>query len=490
MLKECSNFVALWLVASQVLCYGATFVYASEFPPSFDGSMWIWTSEGTNPPSNMPVGNRFFRNTINSSNAVSVDVLITADDEFDFYVDGHLVGSSPHTGQASLWNVARRFHATLDSSAKSHMFAVRVTNQADINLGGETAAGFLAAIIVTHTDGSMETVRTDGSWTATTSSDFAGFEDPGKVTDSSWGSVKVVAKYGGAPWNVALSVPEELSFASSTWIWAAEASSYTPPDAPAGDRAFRMARGSPSGLSAAWASVLMTADNNFALYVNGQAVGVGINSTSLGEGWQTATRFDGIALSPSSNLFSILATNLAGSGAGGSSSAGLLVTVQILYSDGSTELLRSSNELWLASTHDDNFAQGTVDSSLWSKAIGVGAYPTSPWGVISQTRLQNVAATSSNTTPVSNTAAISPTSSSSSVSVDKGKSSSNTGAIAGGVIAGVAALAALFAVLFYLRRRRQATQESATITTFSLPPPEQSDQGEFPVFHYHSPDVY
>jgi hypothetical protein len=132
---------------------------------------------------------------------------------------------------------------------------------------------------------------------------------------------------------------------------------------------------SPEGRNAITADVLVTVDNRFTLYVNGQRLG------SSQKGWQTPERFDGIPLQPTNNIFSFLASNFAADVVGGPSSAGLIAAIQITYSDGSVVVLPSigSDKSWQTSDDVSAVAQTVVDPSKWRAATDIGKYGISPW---------------------------------------------------------------------------------------------------------------
>lgn len=321
---------------------------------------------------------------------------MTADNQFEFFADGKSVGASPPTG-VELWRQARNFHFSLDPNAKSHLFAVKVTNDPDTAVkNGPTPAGLLGVVYVKYEDGTVETIPTDGSWVANRAV-VSGFQDPAKSSDSSWEKATVIAKYGGGEWGtqVAASDPptpsaststtpdasssppspsapaSEFSLTNSKWIWKQESS--PAPEAPAGAHVFRMTH-APTGKTAKEASAIITVDNNFTLYVNGQRIGA---ST---KGWEVPLLYSNIKLEPSKNVFSILANNYpADNNSSATSAAGVLAAFQVTYTDGSKEVLHSDVGSWLVSDDQTTAAQVDVVESAWKPVVVVGKFGDSPW---------------------------------------------------------------------------------------------------------------
>ncbi|KAG6806817.1 hypothetical protein H0H92_009976, partial [Tricholoma furcatifolium] len=168
--------------------------------------------------------------------------------------------------------------------------------------------------------------------------------------------------------------PLTQSFNSAQWIWTTETD--TPPYAPPGSRAFRKTYSPPSGLSLTSADILITADNYYTLFVGGTQVG----SVGNGDGaaWETAQHYHVSISGPGSILFAVEAVNVADD-TGADTEAGLIVTVQMTHSDGSTAIFVSDTS-WLASkTVASNFYLPTFDDSSWQTPADFGTYGIYPW---------------------------------------------------------------------------------------------------------------
>ncbi|KAJ7900861.1 lectin, partial [Mycena leptocephala] len=154
---------------------------------------------------------------------------------------------------------------------------------------------------------------------------------------------------------------------ASSWIWTNEATS-SGAFVPAGSRAFRKDWVAPLGKVPGQAGVLITADDSFTFYSNGQFVGIGADFHS-GEHFC-------IALQPCLNVFAVTAAKSS------SGPAGLLVAIQILYSDGTIAYLASDHS-WVYSPDlsvPSGYEQPTYDDNSWLLAIPQGKTGVSPWG--------------------------------------------------------------------------------------------------------------
>lgn len=97
-------------------------------PLSLSGANWIWYPEG-NPAQSAPVATRYFRSEVNlpeNQALARANFLITADDQFVLYVNGHEVAGP--SGQANAWEQAQQVDITTDLHPGSNTIAVAATN--------------------------------------------------------------------------------------------------------------------------------------------------------------------------------------------------------------------------------------------------------------------------------------------------------------------------------------------------------------------------
>ncbi|KAJ7184334.1 lectin [Mycena filopes] len=156
----------------------------------------------------------------------------------------------------------------------------------------------------------------------------------------------------------------DLDFGASKWIWTNEVSGG---NAPVGARAFRKTFTPPLGKTAVQADIIMTVDNGLTLYVNGGQVGTGGD-------FRFAERFC-VPLRPCLNVFAVTGVNAGGP-------AGLLATIQITYSDGSTSTIVSDTTWRYSINVPSGYEQLSFDDNSWAPAIAEGAYGVAPWGQI------------------------------------------------------------------------------------------------------------
>ncbi|GLB42163.1 hypothetical protein LshimejAT787_1101780 [Lyophyllum shimeji] len=175
---------------------------------SFRSASWIWTLESAPPIA--PVADRAFRRTYTPPSgklASFADILITTDDRFILYVNGGLAGSTEGVNEEFGWRTAYRYHVFLGSGPS--IFAIRGINLADIHTGGDSAAGLLVAIQITHTDGSTVMLTSDNSW-RTNKVVPANFQAV-SLDDSNWDHASILAQYGMGPWNAEVALPTVIA---------------------------------------------------------------------------------------------------------------------------------------------------------------------------------------------------------------------------------------------------------------------------------------
>lgn len=199
------------------------------------------------------------------------------------------------------------------------------------------------------------------------------------VDDSSWPNATSQAKYGDAPWTnrviAPAGAPADISLNGSTWIWSDEKATVS---APAEPRAFRRTFVPPAGKVPVSSDVVVTADNQFVLYVNGAKIGASANASDNG-GWQNAQYFPAITTSGTSILFAILGTNNADAT---TTPAGLIATIKVSYKDGTSDIIRTDS-LWKvdkeipadfqipATTSSSSLSSSTASASTTGKSSSI-----------------------------------------------------------------------------------------------------------------------
>ncbi|KAG6854967.1 hypothetical protein C0991_009790 [Blastosporella zonata] len=174
---------------------------------AFKTGTWIWTVDGAPPLFLAPPGDRFFRRTYSppaGKTAILAEVIITADNKYSLFVNGTLVGASP--ADVNSWENAQGYMMPLYPGPV--LFAVEGTN-APTTTGAANAAGLLAAIRITHSDGTQVIIGTDRQWVSN-SLPVPAFQQP-ETDDSTWVPAILIAKFGSGPWASSVTAPTVLT---------------------------------------------------------------------------------------------------------------------------------------------------------------------------------------------------------------------------------------------------------------------------------------
>ncbi|KAJ7769066.1 hypothetical protein DFH07DRAFT_289630 [Mycena maculata] len=382
-----------------LLCIPSILVHALAHPPLWDGharrvfekrdtfstsglslASWIWLPE-PDLLTTAPLGNAAFIKTFATpagKTAASAVIAITVDNNYTLWVNGQAIGETGPGGEYS-WQTAQVFEAQLNASA--NVFSVLGNNVQfpDDTPGSANPAGLLAAIRVLYSDGSNDTILSDSTWlvSSTVPSDF-----PLPADVSKFVAAQVATQYGTGPWgtSVTAAAPNNLTLAGSAWIWN---TSNSGANAPVGTIGFRKTIVTPTDKTATSATILASVDNTFQMYVNGQYVGsppLDDNAPNSPSSWEYAQRIS-VSLTPSSNIFTVLATNFPPQAGSTTSGAGFIAAIQVDYTDGTNDVF-GTDTTWLTGPVTSASAfLATADSAL-SPPIVQGTYGMAPWGNI------------------------------------------------------------------------------------------------------------
>ncbi|KAK0463801.1 lectin [Desarmillaria tabescens] len=342
------------LVAGAVAAESASLAArAAAQPLTLANSNWIWTGEEASAGGDAPVGSRPFRKTIPHTSTkcpVCATILLATDNLHTLYVNGAEIGSGASFSAAQVYTVGL-------NPESDNVITVNGTNT-----GGP--AGLIATVLVDYADGTTETFVTDASWKTLRSAPPAGFENP-SLDDSTWIAAVGQGQEGVSPWGQT-ALPPALDMTQSNWIWTGETDSAG--NAPVGHRAFRKTITSPYGKGAVCAKVVITVDNAYTLYANGQSLGSGTD-------FNVAQAYSVPQLDPNQNVFAVDGENTGGP-------AGVIATILVAYNDG-TSASYVTDTTWKASTSlPTGFQLPATDDSTWSGATVVGKYGDAPWGAI------------------------------------------------------------------------------------------------------------
>ena len=163
------------------------------------------------------------------------------------------------------------------------------------------------------------------------------------------------------------------SFDKSQWIWSwPDPGSNSTRDMGMACAYFRVDLTLPQPSSVVKADVFLTADNLYALYVNGKYVG---QSDANPNKWNQPKRFDVAGLLvPGRNVVAIEAANTA------PGPAGLIVQGVVQLADGQQVVLTSGDQWKCNEKKQKNWEQVAFDDAKWQKAYLVAPYGSAPWG--------------------------------------------------------------------------------------------------------------
>ncbi|KAJ7831746.1 hypothetical protein B0H13DRAFT_2371302 [Mycena leptocephala] len=332
----------------------------------FTGASWIWSSD-----SQVGVLSAFRKDFTPpfGKSLIAAEIITAVDNSLAFYVNGQFIGNG-----SGLHGVrfARRFCASLLPSY--NVFAVA----ASTTLSTQTPPAFIATIYLTYSDGTTDTLATDTSWRAMSPFpvDFAQLT----FDDTTWPVATVVSTNPDLPFGSVFipTDPPVVSFAWTPWVWTDISPSPSTGLVPPGLRAFRQTFTTAPGEVATTATIMITADDEYTLWVNGVLIGSNSNYVIA----QVYT----VDLAPTDTIvFAVLATN----GGTGPNPAGLLASVEINMAvtgraSCTAGALLQTDVTWKST-------QGSIptgwelpgfDDSAWPPVVVAGLYPNAPWGSV------------------------------------------------------------------------------------------------------------
>lgn len=185
-----------------------------------------------------------------------------------------------------------------------------------------------------------------------------------------------------AMWSMGLLAPEDwrgkwigLEQGESTnpldgakWIWFPEGEPAV--SAPVGTRYFRRVFELPANQVVRSATITMTADNEFRLFVNGQEAG-------SSDDWESPGKFAVAALlKPGENVLAVEARNVGDA----PTPAGLIGKLNIIFEEGNALTLDTDNSWKSATSLEDGWNTLAFDDTAWMTAKQLGEYGMQPWG--------------------------------------------------------------------------------------------------------------
>ena len=162
---------------------------------------------------------------------------------------------------------------------------------------------------------------------------------------------------------------DPVSLANSDWIWYPEGDPASL--APTATRYFRDSVDIPAGKALTRANFLITADDQWSVYVNGKLIG---RSNGQANAWYEGQQLDVTPyLHAGANTIAVAATNAGGPGS-------WIGALGLEYADGTTSNV-VTDDTWLASQTDpQGWQDAGFDDSSWVPALSVDPYGSGPWG--------------------------------------------------------------------------------------------------------------
>ncbi|KAJ7185712.1 hypothetical protein C8R46DRAFT_881581, partial [Mycena filopes] len=157
------------------------------------------------------------------------------------------------------------------------------------------------------------------------------------------------------------SIGKRDGLTSASWIWTAAPTT--------GNVAFMKILTTPTGKTATSATISLTAVDEFTLWVNNQAIG------TSGANWKAGQAFSA-GLNASANIVAVLAVNKNNAGA---PAPGLLATILVTYSDGSSDTAVSDASWFVSASIPPSFPT-VSDASKFGPATVLAPFGSGSWG--------------------------------------------------------------------------------------------------------------
>ncbi|KAK0494692.1 hypothetical protein EDD18DRAFT_352668 [Armillaria luteobubalina] len=325
----------------------------------FDNARWIGTSEPVS-----VLGPRPFRKRVPSSSTkcpVCATIILSSDDIYTLNVNGKEIG----TGEG--WRNVVTYTVALESES-DNVFAVQVNNT--IGSGKPMGASpFIATILVNYKDGSTDMIYTDTTWKTLSSVPPAGWTSP-SFDDLQWETPVVKLAGTQTAWGGLWVYPPAIDMDPAQAIWTDERVNNV---APVGRRAFRTTITSPYGKTAVCGKMVIDADNNYTLYVNGDYQGHGGD-------WHTMQAYSFPILDPDVNVIAVDGENgVVSPGSTQPNPASVVAGMVVAYNDGSFATYYTSKDWKAVHSVPNGFEDPGYDDGSWMAASEYGTFGTSSW---------------------------------------------------------------------------------------------------------------
>ena len=197
-------------------------------------------------------------------------------------------------------------------------------------------------------------------------------KDCGWSTPAKWEMGLLKAEDWKAKWIEAAAekTSADESLAGAQWIWFPEPNTDLNRGAPSGDRFFRCHLTVPAGAKPKSAALLVTVDDEYALFVNGKEVG----KMAEKDGWRRPKRYDlAPLLAEGENCIALAAKNH-------ESAAGVCAKVTIQYADGNPQVIVSDKQWKAGDKPADGWTAVAFNDGAWKAAAEIAPVGKGIWG--------------------------------------------------------------------------------------------------------------
>ena len=163
---------------------------AEEAPLRLGAAKWIWFPEG-NPARSAPPGKRYFRRSLLVAEGAEIEsarMVLTADNEFEAWVNGKRVGGGEDFSHTYVMDCTRLL------VPGTNILAVMAVNGAM----SPNPAGLIGTLAIKYRDGRTVEVRTDGTWEAAKTAKGKWRTDV--PAPGTWQPAMELGESGMAPW--------------------------------------------------------------------------------------------------------------------------------------------------------------------------------------------------------------------------------------------------------------------------------------------------
>ncbi|KAJ6523297.1 hypothetical protein B0H19DRAFT_1244218 [Mycena capillaripes] len=355
------------LFTGSALCAAATAAAvpapAATTALTFAASEWIWAPTmaagqivGLRKDFTPPLGKAL----------TAAEIIITADSRMQFYINGDFVGTGTLPDRGTF---ASRF--CVDLLPSFNVFAVNAHTDAP------TGGAMLAAIRLTYSDNTTDMIVSDATWRVKALPP-AGFQQL-SFDDTAWPAGTVVGVSGDEPWGPIsiASNPPVLALTKAQWVW----TNIVPASGllPAGSRAFRRTFTPAPNQTPMTANILIAADNEYTLYVNGVPVGSAANA-------KVAQHYV-VNFQPTTTeiVLAVLATNTGAA----ASRAGLLVFMEVNMAPSGRAGCTAGSYVFTDNTWKSTsgaiptgWEQPGFNDTAWGAVIAEETYPGTKFGTL------------------------------------------------------------------------------------------------------------